>query len=95
MMLLPNFEAMMMRSKGSSCRSRLPPWKQARGTDGLIFFGYLRRQRPHLLEFKMSENGWQIVHELAGTGVRTEPPLTRADANLAEAEPDLTWLCRC
>ena len=30
----------------------------ARGTDGLIFFGYLQSQPPHLLEFKTSGDGW-------------------------------------
>ena len=28
----------------------VPPGQQARGTDGLIFFGYLQSQRPHLLQ---------------------------------------------
>ena len=40
----------------------LPPGQKASGTDGLIFFGYLQRQRPHLLEFKASGDRWVTVH---------------------------------
>jgi hypothetical protein len=56
----------------------VPSRQQARGTDGLIFFGYLQRQRPHLLEFKASSGDpWPTVHGwLAREGkiIRTEPP---------------------
>ena len=41
----------------------LPPRQKASGTDGLIFFGYLQKQRPHLLEFKTSSGDrWPTVH---------------------------------
>jgi hypothetical protein len=55
----------------------VPPGQRARGTDGLIFFGYLQSQRPDLLKFKASGDRWLIVHGwLAREGkiVRTEPP---------------------
>jgi len=40
----------------------VPPGQTAMGTDGLIFFGYLQSQRPHLLEFKTTDDRWPIVH---------------------------------
>ena len=40
----------------------LSPGHKASGTDGLIFFGYLQKQRPHLLEFKTSGDRWLTVH---------------------------------
>jgi hypothetical protein len=55
----------------------IPSRQQARGTDGLVFFGYLQSQRPHLLEFKTSSDRWLTVHgwlARAGKIVRTEPP---------------------
>ena len=54
----------------------LPHGQKARGTDGLIFFGYLQRQRPHLLEFKASGDRLVTVHGwLAREGkiIRTMP----------------------
>ena len=54
----------------------LPHGQKARGTDGLIFFGYLQKQRPHLLEFKTSGDRWLTVHgwlSRAGKIIRTMP----------------------
>jgi hypothetical protein len=54
----------------------LPPGHKASGTDGLIFFGYLQKQRPHLLEFKTSGDRWLTVHgwlSRAGKIIRTMP----------------------
>ena len=54
----------------------LPPGQKARGTDGLIFFGYLQKQRPHLLEFKTSGDRWPTVHgwlSREGKIIRTMP----------------------
>jgi hypothetical protein len=36
-------------------------FKEARGHDALIFFGYLQTAMPHLLSFKYSGDKWQIV----------------------------------
>jgi hypothetical protein len=34
-----------------------------RGTDGFIFFGFIQKERPHLLEFKTPvSDKWQVVH---------------------------------
>jgi hypothetical protein len=58
-------------------RKNLPPSQRASGTDGLIFFGYLQKQRPHLLKFETSGDGWTTVHGwllLEGKIIRTEPP---------------------
>ena len=55
----------------------VPQGQQARGTDGLIFFGYLQSQRPHLLQFKTSRDRWQTVHgwlARAGKIIRPEAP---------------------
>lgn len=39
------------------------------GTDGLVFFGWLRNNRPDLLSFKASGDKWQRVHAwLRGAG---------------------------
>lgn len=35
---------------------------QATGNDGMVFLGYLRKEKPHLLDFKASGDKWQIVH---------------------------------
>lgn len=32
------------------------------GSDGLMFFGYLQRERPHLLAFSSKGDPWQTVH---------------------------------
>ena len=34
----------------------------ANGVRGLMFFGYLQRERPHLLAFTSSGDNWQVVH---------------------------------
>ena len=40
----------------------LAPDSQATGTHGLAFFGYLRRHRPTLLNFRNRSDKWQTVH---------------------------------
>jgi hypothetical protein len=40
----------------------VPSGQQARGTDGLIFFGYLQMPHPYLVELKASGDRWQTVH---------------------------------
>ena len=69
-------EAKKVRPAGIGQRETYHRGQQARGTDGLIFFGYLQSQPPHLLEFKTSGDGRQTADSawMAGTGVRTEPP---------------------
>jgi hypothetical protein len=32
------------------------------GTDALVFFGWLQRERPHLLQFKDPGDRWRAVH---------------------------------
>jgi hypothetical protein len=45
-----------------------PAWKAANGKtnpngmDGLMFFSDLRRQKPHLFEFRTTGDPWQDVH---------------------------------
>src|SRR5947209_831277 len=80
------FEARMKRGEAKRlvllerhdwAAKHVPSGQQARGTDGLIFFGYLQRRRPDLLEFKASGDRWVTVHGwLAREGkiIRTEPP---------------------
>ena len=43
-------------------RKNLKSDHKATGRDGLIFFGYLRQERPDLLTFKSSGDRWQVVH---------------------------------
>ena len=38
------------------------PSKNATGTDGLLFFTYLQREKPALLDFRSSGDPWQTVH---------------------------------
>jgi hypothetical protein len=55
----------------------VPRGQKAMGADGLIFFGYLQSQRPHLLEFKTTGDRWQTVHgwlSREGKIIRTMPP---------------------
>jgi hypothetical protein len=64
-------------------------------SDGLIFLGCLRRQRPHLLEFKTSGDRWQTVHGwLAGEGKNHSDyaRLTGSDDNLAQLNLVLYWV---
>jgi hypothetical protein len=32
------------------------------GRDGLIFFGFLQKDRNHLLTFKAAGDKWQVIH---------------------------------
>ena len=34
----------------------------ANGTHGFLFFGFLQKERGHLLTFKASGDKWQVVH---------------------------------
>ena len=34
----------------------------ATGTDGLIFFGHIQSEKPHLLSFRAHDDPWQTVH---------------------------------
>jgi len=54
---------LVLREWDDWAAKNVPPGQKARGTDGLIFFGYLQKQRPHLLEFKTSGDRWQTVHD--------------------------------
>lgn len=40
----------------------LPPDRKANGTDGLVFLGFLRAERPDLLLFRDKGDKWQTVH---------------------------------
>jgi hypothetical protein len=83
---LLKFEATMKRDEAKRlvlqewdvwAAKNLPAGQKASGTDGLIFFGYLQKQRPHLLEFKTSTGDrWPTVHgwlSREGKIIRTMP----------------------
>lgn len=54
-------------------RKKLPSDKKPTGTDGLVFFGHLRKNRPDLLDFRYSGDKWQIVHSwLLSAGLVTD-----------------------
>jgi len=58
----PEAKRLILREWDDWAVKNVPPGQKAMGTDGLIFFGYLQSQRPHLLEFKSSSDRWPIVH---------------------------------
>jgi hypothetical protein len=68
---------LVLREWDDWASKNVPHGQKASGTDGLIFFGYLQKQRPHLLEFKTSGDRLQIVHgwlSREGKIIRTESP---------------------
>jgi hypothetical protein len=42
----------------------IPTDQKPTGNDGMIFYNYLRKQRPQLLNFKTKgQDPWQIIHQ--------------------------------
>jgi hypothetical protein len=39
-----------------------PAGRRPSGTDGMLFFTYLEKERPHTLSFRDSGDRWQTVH---------------------------------
>ncbi len=36
--------------------------EQASGIDGVVFYDFLQKEKPHLLDFGRKADKWQIVH---------------------------------
>ena len=36
--------------------------EQASGIDGVVFYDFLQKEKPHLLDFRYTSDQWQIIH---------------------------------
>jgi hypothetical protein len=55
-------KASIIREWDKWAAKHVSPGQTASGNDGMIFYGYVRKEHPELLNFRESGDRWQTVH---------------------------------